>query len=89
MASSGTNQVVGNDVTSAVPQEVQQFATVSNPDTLGVDSVIDVWSSPAPLTARSRPSKLDRGEPVPAIFSIASPDHCAVDGLAAACARLA
>ena len=39
VASSGTNEVVGYDMTDATPREVQRYATVQNPYTLGVDSV--------------------------------------------------
>ena len=38
MASSGTNEVVGYDMTAATPREVQRLPTVQNPYTLGVDS---------------------------------------------------
>lgn len=37
VASSGTNQVVGYDMTQATPRAVQQLPTVQNPYTLGVD----------------------------------------------------
>ena len=37
VASSGTNQVVGYDMTDAIPREVARIATVQNPYTLGVD----------------------------------------------------
>ena len=38
VASSGTNEVVGYDMTAATPREVQRLPTVQNPYTLGVDS---------------------------------------------------
>lgn len=38
VASSGTNEVVGYDMTERVPREVQRVPTVQNPYTLGVDS---------------------------------------------------
>lgn len=38
VASSGTNEVIGYDMTSASPREVARIATVQNPYTLGVDS---------------------------------------------------
>ncbi len=38
VASSGTNQVVGYDMTGATPREVQRIPTVQNPYTLGVDA---------------------------------------------------
>jgi DNA-binding beta-propeller fold protein YncE len=38
VASSGTNQVVGYDMTQPTPREVQRLPTVQNPYTLGVDT---------------------------------------------------
>lgn len=38
VASSGTNEVVGYDMTDAKPREVQRFPTVQNPYTVGVDA---------------------------------------------------
>jgi DNA-binding beta-propeller fold protein YncE len=38
VASSGTNEVIGYDMTSETPREVARIATVQNPYTLGVDS---------------------------------------------------
>ena len=38
VASSGTNEVVGYDMTDATPREVQRIPTVQNPYTLGVDA---------------------------------------------------
>ncbi|MHA7651430.1 YncE family protein [Mycobacterium sp. ML4] len=38
VASSGTNEVVGYDMTEANPREVQRFPTVQNPYTIGVDA---------------------------------------------------
>lgn len=38
VASSGTNEVVGYDMTDATPREVQRIPTVQNPYTVGVDS---------------------------------------------------
>ncbi|CAN5376760.1 hypothetical protein BH09ACT7_BH09ACT7_54090 [soil metagenome] len=38
VASSGTNEVVGYDMASETPREVQRFATVQNPYTVGVDA---------------------------------------------------
>lgn len=38
VASSGTNEVVGYDMSEATPREVQRVPTVQNPYTLGVDS---------------------------------------------------
>jgi DNA-binding beta-propeller fold protein YncE len=38
VASSGTNEVVGYDMTQSVPHEVKRLPTVQNPYTLGVDS---------------------------------------------------
>ena len=37
VASSGTNEVVGYDMTAPQPREVARVATVQNPYTLGVD----------------------------------------------------
>lgn len=37
VASSGTNQVIGYDMTDPQPREVERFPTVQNPYTLGVD----------------------------------------------------
>jgi DNA-binding beta-propeller fold protein YncE len=37
-ASSGSNEVVGYDMTDATPREVSRIPTVQNPYTLGVDS---------------------------------------------------
>jgi len=37
VTSTGTNEVVGYDMTDATPREVQRLATVQNPNTLGVD----------------------------------------------------
>jgi DNA-binding beta-propeller fold protein YncE len=38
VASSGTNEVIGYDMSEPTPRRVQRFATVQNPYTLGVDS---------------------------------------------------
>jgi len=38
VASSGTNEVVGYDMSDANPREVQRFPTVQNPYTVGVDA---------------------------------------------------
>jgi DNA-binding beta-propeller fold protein YncE len=38
VASSGTNEVVGYDMTNATPREIQRLPTVQNPYTVGVDS---------------------------------------------------
>jgi DNA-binding beta-propeller fold protein YncE len=38
VASSGTNEVVGYDMTNATPREVQRYPTVQNPYSLGVDA---------------------------------------------------
>jgi DNA-binding beta-propeller fold protein YncE len=38
VASSGTNEVVGYDMTNAIPREIQRLPTVQNPYTIGVDS---------------------------------------------------
>jgi len=38
VASSGTNEVIGYDMSGATPRAVQQIATVQNPYTLGVDA---------------------------------------------------
>jgi DNA-binding beta-propeller fold protein YncE len=38
VASSGTNEVVGYDMTNATPRELQRLPTVQNPYTVGVDS---------------------------------------------------
>jgi DNA-binding beta-propeller fold protein YncE len=38
VTSTGTNEVVGYDVTDATPREVQRLPTVQNPNTLGVDA---------------------------------------------------
>jgi DNA-binding beta-propeller fold protein YncE len=38
VASSGTNEIVGYDVSGAAPREVRRFATVQNPYTVGVDT---------------------------------------------------
>jgi DNA-binding beta-propeller fold protein YncE len=38
VASSGTNEVVGYDMTTGTPREVQRLPTVQNPYTVGVDS---------------------------------------------------
>jgi DNA-binding beta-propeller fold protein YncE len=38
VASSGTNEVVGYDMTTASPREVQRLPTIQNPYTIGVDS---------------------------------------------------
>ena len=38
VASSGTNEVVGYDMTDPTPREVQRIPTVQNPYTLGVDA---------------------------------------------------
>jgi hypothetical protein len=38
VASSGTNEVVGYDMTNATPREIQRLPTVQNPYTIGVDS---------------------------------------------------
>ena len=38
VASSGTNEVIGYDMTDATPREVQRVPTVQNPYTLGVDA---------------------------------------------------
>jgi DNA-binding beta-propeller fold protein YncE len=38
VASSGSNEVVGYDMTDPTPREVQRFPTVQNPYTLGVDA---------------------------------------------------
>jgi len=38
VASSGTNEVIGYDMSGANPQRVQRFPTVQNPYSLGVDS---------------------------------------------------
>lgn len=38
VASSGTNEVIGYDMTEPMPREVQRVPTVQNPYTLGVDS---------------------------------------------------
>lgn len=37
VASSGTNEVIGYDMTNATPREVQRLATVQNPYTVAVD----------------------------------------------------
>jgi DNA-binding beta-propeller fold protein YncE len=39
VTSSGTNEVVGYDMTGASPREIVRFATVQNPYTVGVDPV--------------------------------------------------
>ena len=39
MASSGTNEVVGYDMTGPTPREVKRVPTVQNAYTLGVDSL--------------------------------------------------
>lgn len=39
VASSGTNEVVGYDMSRPTPREVQRIPTVQNPYTVGVDSV--------------------------------------------------
>lgn len=38
VASSGTNEVVGYDMSDAIPHELQRFPTVQNPYTVGVDA---------------------------------------------------
>jgi hypothetical protein len=38
VASSGTNEVVGYDMSEVNPREVQRFSTVQNPYTVGVDA---------------------------------------------------
>jgi len=38
VASSGSNQVVGYDMTQATPRAVARITTVQNPYTLGVDA---------------------------------------------------
>jgi DNA-binding beta-propeller fold protein YncE len=38
VASSGTNEVVGYDMSQPTPREVSRFPTVQNPYTLGVDA---------------------------------------------------
>ena len=38
VASSGTNEVVGYDMSDPTPREVARFPTVQNPYTVGVDS---------------------------------------------------
>ena len=38
VASSGTNEVVGYDMSDANPHELQRFPTVQNPYTVGVDA---------------------------------------------------
>ena len=38
VASSGTNEVVGYDMSEPTPREIARLATVQNPYTLGVDS---------------------------------------------------
>jgi DNA-binding beta-propeller fold protein YncE len=39
VASSGTNEVIGYDMTGPTPREVSRLPTVQNPHTLGVDSL--------------------------------------------------
>jgi DNA-binding beta-propeller fold protein YncE len=38
VTSTGTNEVIGYDMTDATPREVQRLPTVQNPNTLGVDA---------------------------------------------------
>ena len=38
VTSTGTNEVVGYDMTDATPREVQRLPTEQNPNTLGVDA---------------------------------------------------
>ncbi len=38
VASSGTNEVVGYDMSQPAPREIRRFSTVQNPYSVGVDS---------------------------------------------------